>query len=52
MPSVPREPLSMQDMVGGDNNRTPVFYQAPDISRIVGVIGNGQLETYVIFNYP
>ena len=26
----------MQDMVGGDNNRTPVVFRDPDIYRIVG----------------
>ena len=29
----------MQDLVGGDNNRTPVVFQVPDIYRFVGVIG-------------
>jgi len=28
----------MQDMVGGDNNRTSLVFQAPDIYIIVGVI--------------
>jgi len=28
----------MQDMVGGDNNRTPVIFQVPDIYRFVGVM--------------
>ena len=28
----------MQDMVGGDNNRTPVVFQVPDIYNIVGGI--------------
>ena len=28
----------MQDMVGGDNNRTPVIFQVSDIYRIVGEI--------------
>ncbi|MFC1876606.1 hypothetical protein ACFL2E_04950 [Thermodesulfobacteriota bacterium] len=36
----------MQDMVGGDNNRTPVIFQVPDIYRFVGAIGNRPLETY------
>ena len=35
MPSVPRRSPSTQDMVGGDNNRTPVIFQAPDIYRFV-----------------
>jgi len=26
----------MQDLVGGDNNRTPVIFQVPDIYRFVG----------------
>ena len=30
----------MQDMVGGDNNRTLVKYQRADIFVFVGVIGN------------
>ena len=34
MSSVPRETLSMQDMVGGDNNRTPVKFQGVDVCRI------------------
>ena len=38
MPSVPRRSPSTQDMVGGDNNRTPVIFQAPDIYRFVGGI--------------
>ena len=28
----------MQDMVGGDNNRTPAIFQVPDIYRFVGEI--------------
>jgi len=38
MPSVPRESLSMQDLAGGDNNRTPVKFQGSDIYRFVGEI--------------
>jgi len=41
MPSVPRESLSMQDSVGGDNNRTPVVFQEPDIYRFVGDVTTG-----------
>ena len=44
MPSVPRETLSMQERVGGDNNRTPVKYQGPDIFVFIGSI-NGYLLT-------
>jgi len=32
---VPREFPSTQDMTGGDNNRTPVFFRVPDIYRFV-----------------
>jgi len=28
----------MQDLVGGDNNRTPVIFQEVDIYRFVGAI--------------
>jgi hypothetical protein len=28
--------LSMQEMAGGDNNRTPVIFQVPDIYRFIG----------------
>ena len=35
---LPREFLSMQEMVGGDNNRTPVKYQVSDILVFIGVI--------------
>ena len=35
IPSVPLRGLLIQDMVGGDNNRTPVVIRAPDIYRIV-----------------
>ena len=38
IPTVPRKTLSMQDMVGGDNNRTPVIFQGLDNCRIVGEI--------------
>ena len=38
IPNVPREPLSTQEMVGGDNNRTPAKFRAPDIYRFVGGI--------------
>ena len=38
IPMVPQEPLIMQDLVGGDNNRTPVVFQVPDIYRFVGDI--------------
>jgi len=34
--TVPREGLSMQGLVDGDNNRTPVFFQGLDDYRIVG----------------
>ena len=43
MPSVPREPLSMQDMADGDNNRTPVVFRVPDNLVFVGGIGNLEL---------
>jgi hypothetical protein len=36
----------MQDLVGGDNNRTSVIFGVPDNLVFVGGIGNGQLETY------
>jgi len=36
MSKIPREPLSTQDLVGGDNNRTSVIYHVSDIYRFVG----------------
>jgi len=35
---VPRKPVSMQEMVGGDYNRTPVFFQVSDNLVFVGEI--------------
>jgi len=37
MPNVPRETLLMQEMVGGDYNRVPVIFQAPDNCIIEGI---------------
>ena len=45
-----REALSMQDMVGGDNNRTPVIFQVSD--NLVFVGGNtvfSDLKRLVIY---
>ena len=36
MPKAPRRSPSTQDMVGGDNKRSPVIFQVPDIYIIVG----------------
>jgi hypothetical protein len=36
IPTVPRESLLMQDLVGGDNNRTPVKFQGSDNLVFVG----------------
>ena len=46
IPKIPRKSLSMQDSVCCDYNRTPVIFQMSDNLVFVGVIGNGQLETY------
>ena len=40
MPSVPRERLLIQDMVSGDNNRTPVIFWVPDNLVFVGAVRN------------
>jgi hypothetical protein len=34
----------MQDSVGGDNDRTPVKIQVPDIFVFVGAIGNAVIK--------
>ncbi|MBW2633158.1 MAG: hypothetical protein JRE14_03340 [Deltaproteobacteria bacterium] len=42
----------MQDLVGGDNNRTPVIFQVPDIYRFVEVSTiSGQIPSpqYVVW---
>ena len=44
MPSAPRRSPLTQDMVGGDNNRTPVIFQVPDIYRFVGVSTGFMIE--------
>ncbi len=36
----------MQELVVGDNNRTPVVFRGLDNLVFVGDIGNGQLEAY------
>jgi hypothetical protein len=36
----------MQDMVGGDNNRTPVIFQGVDIFVFVGDVTTSELKTY------
>jgi hypothetical protein len=51
MPKVSRKGLPMQDSVGGDNNRTPVKFQVPDVYRIVGAInGPGQKTATTIYS--
>jgi len=44
MPTIPRRILLMQDLVGGDNNRSPVIFQGSDIYRFVGGI-NGSINS-------
>lgn len=38
MPTMSREPLFLQELNGGDNNRTSATFQAPDTYRFVGEI--------------
>jgi hypothetical protein len=45
--TVPREALSMQEIAGGDNNRTPVIFEVPDSLNFVGGI-NG----FRCYNFP
>ena len=51
---VPWKGLPMQDLLGCDNNRTPVVFQAPDNYRVVGGIAglSSQQESAATFiNY-
>ena len=36
----------MQDLVGGDNNRTPAKFEGPDIYRFIGDVTTEPLKTY------
>ena len=55
MPVVPRKGLWMQDLVGSDNNHTPVKFQGPDNLVFVGEIklfgGSSNVQISVGFSF-